>query len=129
MPTYEAWTIAPDCSERYVGLVDGETENEAAAAADELYSHGNPSGLHLREQRSQAPLTGYLRETDGTLEPVALLRDGDGDLTDLHGYPLERTDETAELLGWGDTDELTRASVWRNDGGREILVPEVVSCP
>jgi hypothetical protein len=49
--TYEVWTIAPDCSERYVGLVDGANEDEAGARADELYSHGNPGGLELREQQ------------------------------------------------------------------------------
>jgi hypothetical protein len=51
MATYEVWTIAPDCTERYVGLVDGANEDEAGARADELYGHGNPGGLELREQR------------------------------------------------------------------------------
>jgi predicted CxxxxCH...CXXCH cytochrome family protein len=50
MTTYEVWTIGPDCAERYVGLVDGETRDRAEAVAGELHSHGNPGGLELREQ-------------------------------------------------------------------------------
>lgn len=70
--------------------------------------------------------TGYLRETDGALALVGLLRDDDGALCDPFGHELTRTDETTELRGWGDSDGPAR--VWRNEGGREILVPEPDSC-
>jgi hypothetical protein len=64
--------------------------------------------------------TGYHRTDSGLLEPVSLLVI-DGEICDPHGYPLTRTDETAELLGWGESDG--PALAYRNDGGREILLP------
>jgi hypothetical protein len=66
-------------------------------------------------------ITGYHRTDSGLLEPVTLPVI-DGDLCDPRGYPLARTDETAELVGWGESDGPAR--VWINEGGREILVPE-----
>lgn len=63
--------------------------------------------------------TGYHRTDDGSLERVTLLLDGDT-LCDPRGYPLTRTTETAELLGWGKDGP---ALVYRNDGGREVLYP------
>ncbi len=67
-----------------------------------------------------AEIRAYHRNDAGLLEIVTLLR-LDGELCDSHGYPLTRTDETAELLGWPDEGP---ARVWRNDGGLELLVPE-----
>jgi hypothetical protein len=52
----------------------------------------------------------------------------DGAVCDRSGYPLTRTDEIERLVGWPDEGP---ARVWRNDGGREILVPasEPWCCP
>lgn len=50
MSTWEVWTIAPDGEERYVGLVDGESEEAAGELADERHGRSCPSGLELRPQ-------------------------------------------------------------------------------
>jgi hypothetical protein len=70
----------------------------------------------------QQSIRAYLRETDGTLTIITVLR-LDGAVCDRSGYPLTRTDERETLRGWPDEGP---ARVWRNSGGREILVPELV---
>jgi hypothetical protein len=65
-------------------------------------------------------ITGLLRETDGTLSYVDFQLI-DGKPCDGMGFPLEATDETETLYGW----PFSEARVWKNDGGREILLPEM----
>jgi hypothetical protein len=62
---------------------------------------------------------GYYVREGGVLEIVRVLRDG-AEMLDSAGYPLTRTDEVRELVGWPDE----RARVYHNEVGREILVPE-----
>lgn len=66
-----------------------------------------------------ATTRGYRRNTDGTLDIVTLTI-VDGAACDAAGYPLERTDETVELLGWPDG----AGRVYLTDGGVEIIVAE-----
>jgi hypothetical protein len=50
--SWEVWTIGPDCAERYVGIVEATSEEEAGKLADERYGHSCPGGLELRPRQA-----------------------------------------------------------------------------
>ena len=65
---------------------------------------------------------GLVEHENGWLVYVDLLIDADGLIHDGHGFPLTPTTDTVELRGWGSMDGM--ATIYINDGGREIRVPD-----
>ena len=76
-----------------------------------------------------AQTRGYIVDGAGLLEPVTLPI-VDGVLCShggwpLGGWPLERTDQTTELKGWG----FDLGRVYLSDNGRQYIVEEPLEVP
>lgn len=61
----------------------------------------------------------YLRNPDGQLELISVLRDASGETCDLQGNRMKRTGIHQCLVGWPDAE----AELYVTAGGQAVYVP------